>query len=68
MARAGQEHLGFGHHWLGHWYMGGIRCFDRGAAADDMFRFYHEIFSINANTEGYNFITYGLEVSIELSP
>ncbi|CAB3224788.1 unnamed protein product [Arctia plantaginis] len=49
----------FGHHWLGHWDMGGIRCFDRGHAADDMFKFYHEIFNINVDTKGLNFITYG---------
>ncbi|CAB3237843.1 unnamed protein product [Arctia plantaginis] len=65
MPRAGHEHPGFGHHWLGHWYMGGIRCFDRGHAADDMFKFYHEIFNINVDTKGLNFITYGLEIFSE---
>ncbi|KAH9633682.1 hypothetical protein HF086_012608, partial [Spodoptera exigua] len=35
------------HGWVGHWWMGGLRCYDRGEAAEDLFKFYHEIFQIN---------------------
>lgn len=35
-----------GHAWVGHWWMGGIRCYDRGEAAEDLFKFYHESFQI----------------------
>ncbi|KAL0811080.1 hypothetical protein ABMA28_010351 [Loxostege sticticalis] len=49
-----------GHGWLGHWWMGGLRCYDRGEAADDMFRFYHEIFQVKPTTMTY--MSYYLEV------
>ncbi|KAL4713771.1 hypothetical protein ACJJTC_004302 [Scirpophaga incertulas] len=48
-----------GHGWLGHWWMGGLRCYDRGDSANDIFRFYHEIFSVNPNTLTY--MSYYLE-------
>ncbi|XP_061705543.1 uncharacterized protein LOC133516566 [Cydia pomonella] len=35
-----------GHAWVGHWWMGGVRCYDRGDAALDIFRFYQEIFRV----------------------
>ncbi|KAH9633755.1 hypothetical protein HF086_011054 [Spodoptera exigua] len=47
------------HGWVGHWWMGGLRCYDRGEAAEDLFKFYHEIFQINPVTE--TFLTYYLE-------
>ncbi|CAB3226182.1 unnamed protein product [Arctia plantaginis] len=56
---------GFGHHWLGHWYMGGIRCFDRGVKADDMFKFYHEIFSIKPKEDSFAYTSYYLEIHAE---
>ena len=48
------------HGWVGHWWMGGLRCYDRGEAADDIFKFYHEIFQMKPITE--TFATYYLEV------
>ncbi|XP_072946526.1 prostasin-like [Epargyreus clarus] len=50
-----------GHAWVGHWWMGGLRCYDRGESADDIFRFYHEIFVIKPET--HTFLTYYLEVN-----
>ncbi|XP_023940405.2 uncharacterized protein LOC112047497 [Bicyclus anynana] len=54
-----QEQLS--HSWVGHWWMGGIRCYDRGEAAEDMFRFYHEVFSIKPSTPTY--LTYNLDIN-----
>uniref|UniRef100_A0A2H1WD84 SFRICE_013073 n=1 Tax=Spodoptera frugiperda TaxID=7108 RepID=A0A2H1WD84_SPOFR len=48
------------HGWVGHWWMGGLRCYDRGEAAEDLFKFYHEIFQIKPVTE--TFLTYYLEI------
>ncbi|CAH4029686.1 unnamed protein product [Pieris brassicae] len=48
------------HTWVGHWWMGGLRCYDRGEAADDMFRFYHEVFQVKPTTTTY--LTYYLEI------
>ncbi|CAG4995471.1 unnamed protein product [Parnassius apollo] len=44
--------------WLGHWWMGGIRCYDRGDAAQDMYRFYHEIFQIYPDATSSHIIFY----------
>ncbi|CAG9792551.1 unnamed protein product [Diatraea saccharalis] len=49
-----------GHGWLGHWWMGGLRCYDRGEAADDIFKFYHEIFSIKPTS--FTYMSYYLEI------
>ncbi|XP_021208521.3 uncharacterized protein LOC105842605 [Bombyx mori] len=49
-----------GHTWNGHWWMGGLRCFDRGEAANDIFKFYHEIFQLKPSTKTY--MTYTLEI------
>ncbi|KAM3958013.1 uncharacterized protein ACR2FA_007964 [Aphomia sociella] len=49
-----------GHGWQGHWWMGGLRCYDRGEAAEDMFKFYHEIFQVKPTTLTY--LSYYLEV------
>ncbi|XP_069356036.1 uncharacterized protein [Maniola hyperantus] len=50
-----------GHAWVGHWWMGGLRCYDRGEAAEDMFRFYHEVFSVKP--VGTTYLTYYLEIN-----
>ncbi|KAI8423852.1 hypothetical protein MSG28_012860 [Choristoneura fumiferana] len=49
-----------GHAWVGHWWMGGLRCYDRGRSALDLFRFYHEVFSVKPLTKTY--LTYYLEI------
>ncbi|XP_049881166.1 CLIP domain-containing serine protease B9-like [Pectinophora gossypiella] len=46
--------------WIGKWWMGGFRCYDRGSFADDLFRFYHEHFSVNPVIETY--LTYYIEL------
>ncbi|XP_060807697.1 uncharacterized protein LOC132903418 [Amyelois transitella] len=48
------------HEWVGHWWMGGLRCFDRGDASNDLFKFYHEIFQVKPTTPTY--LMYHLEV------
>ncbi|XP_050668980.1 uncharacterized protein LOC126968166 [Leptidea sinapis] len=48
------------HAWVGHWWMGGLRCYDRGESADDIFRFYHEIFSVKPSSLTY--LNYYLEI------
>ncbi|CAH0714813.1 unnamed protein product, partial [Brenthis ino] len=50
-----------GHRWVGHWWEGGLRCSDRGEAADDMFRFYHEVFQVKPVT--FTTLTYYLEIN-----
>ncbi|XP_073960726.1 uncharacterized protein [Choristoneura fumiferana] len=50
-----------GHAWVGHWWMGGLRCYDRGRSALDLFRFYHEVFSVKPLTKTY--LTYYLEIA-----
>ncbi|CAG9568742.1 unnamed protein product [Danaus chrysippus] len=49
-----------GHGWVGHWWMGGLRCYDRGDSATDIFRFYHEVFQVKPTTQTY--LTYYLEI------
>lgn len=51
-----QSNLG----WTGHWWVAGLRCYDRGTAALDLFKFYHEVFFIQPS--GETFLTYYLEV------
>nr|XP_053620249.1 uncharacterized protein LOC128680834 [Plodia interpunctella] len=48
------------HQWNGHWWMGGLRCFDRGDASSDLFKFYHETFQVKPTTQTY--LHYHLEV------
>ncbi|XP_046972736.1 CLIP domain-containing serine protease B9-like [Vanessa cardui] len=50
-----------GHSWVGHWWMGGLRCHDRGEAAQDLFKFYHEVFQVKPVT--FTYLTYYMEVS-----
>ncbi|XP_045455195.1 uncharacterized protein LOC123664749 [Melitaea cinxia] len=50
-----------GHRWNGHWWMGGLRCYDRGESADDIFIFYHEVFQVKPVT--FTYLTYYLEIS-----
>ncbi|CAB3226277.1 unnamed protein product [Arctia plantaginis] len=47
--------------WVGHWWMGGLRCYDRGDAATDLYKFYHEIFSVKPTTSFR--MTYYLEIN-----
>ncbi|XP_049881378.1 uncharacterized protein LOC126377601 [Pectinophora gossypiella] len=61
MLRASPYDLEDTHGWVGHWWMGGARCRDRGEMADDIFKFYHEIFQIKPSTKTY--FTYYIEVS-----
>ncbi|CAK1589847.1 unnamed protein product [Parnassius mnemosyne] len=49
--------------WVGHWWMGGIRCYDRGDSAAGLFRFYHEIFQIYPDTTNPVFLSYFLELT-----
>lgn len=48
--------------WLGHWWLGGIRCYDRGDGGADIYRFYHELFDIYPDTMNPSMFTYYLEV------
>ncbi|XP_049881164.1 uncharacterized protein LOC126377474 [Pectinophora gossypiella] len=52
------------HKWIGHWWMGGPRCQDRGDAADDLMRFYHEIFQVQPAT--HTRMDYYLEIDAAL--
>ncbi|KAJ0171971.1 hypothetical protein K1T71_012734 [Dendrolimus kikuchii] len=45
---------------FGHWWMGGLRCYDRGEAASDMFKFYHEVFALRPS--GTTYLTYYMEL------
>ncbi|XP_045507102.1 uncharacterized protein LOC123703217 [Colias croceus] len=49
------------HTWVGHWWMGGLRCYDRGDSADDLFRFYHEVFQVKPSS--YTYLNYYLEIN-----
>lgn len=51
-----------GHQWVGHWWMGGVRCYDRGEAAEDLFKFYKEIFQVTPTGHSRTYIRYHLEV------
>lgn len=50
----------FGHGWNGHWWMGGMACYNRGEAAENMFKFYHEVFQLQPT--GETLVQYYLEV------
>lgn len=49
------------HAWVGHWWMGGVACYNRGEAADSMFKFYHEVFQVKG--EKHTLVVYYLEAS-----
>ncbi|CAH2058408.1 unnamed protein product, partial [Iphiclides podalirius] len=49
--------------WVGRWWLGGVRCYDRGDAAADIYRFYHEIFEIHPDTTSGAQLTYYLEIN-----
>ncbi|XP_075984014.1 uncharacterized protein LOC142981791 [Anticarsia gemmatalis] len=61
--QAGQESAAYEthfHEWVGHWWYGGARCHDRGDNALDLFKFYHEYFSLKPLAE--TFLTYYLQI------
>ncbi|KAJ2945011.1 hypothetical protein O0L34_g1907 [Tuta absoluta] len=60
MPRAINPHDILRHSWIGHWYMGGPRCYDRADQADDIFLFYHEIFQAKPDDDIY--MNYYIEI------
>ncbi|XP_041972082.1 CLIP domain-containing serine protease B9-like [Aricia agestis] len=48
------------HGWVGHWWMGGPRCYERGDAAMIFFKFYHEVFQVLPSSKTY--LNYYLEI------
>lgn len=48
--------------WVGHWWLGGTACYDRGLASLNLFRFYHELFTLDPDV--VTNLTYYIEVRI----